>query len=57
LECAFLAPDIVQAILDGRQPSDLTWKKLTRHIPLNWVEQRQRLGFPPPPAALILSLE
>jgi DNA invertase Pin-like site-specific DNA recombinase len=47
LECAFLAPDIVGAILDGRQPSDLTWRRLTRHLPLNWVEQRKRLGFAP----------
>jgi len=37
LECAFLAPDIVDAILDGRQPGNLTWKKLTRHVPMNWV--------------------
>ncbi len=48
LECAFLAPDIVQAILDGRQPSDLTFEKLTRRLPLSWVEQRKYLGFPQP---------
>jgi site-specific DNA recombinase len=47
LECAFLAPDIVEAILDGRQPADLTWRKLTRNVPMNWVEQRNRLGFAP----------
>jgi len=47
LECAFLAPDIVVAILEGCQPPDLTFEKLTRHVPLNWIEQRQRLGFPP----------
>jgi len=46
LECAFLAPDIVEAILDGRQPPDLTFEKLTRHVPLSWVEQREQLGFP-----------
>lgn len=46
LECAFLAPDIVTAILDGRQSEDLTWKKLTRRVPMNWVEQRKLLGFP-----------
>lgn len=46
LECAFLAPDIVQAILDGRQPPDLTFAKLTRHVPLSWVDQREQLGFP-----------
>ncbi len=27
LECAFLAPDIVAAILDGRQPEGLIWKQ------------------------------
>ena len=47
LECAFLAPDIVDAILNGRQPEGLTWKKLTRHVPMNWAEQRMRFGFPP----------
>ena len=47
LECAFLAPDIVEAILNGRQPSDLTFGKLTRlRLPLSWVEQRKQLGFP-----------
>jgi site-specific DNA recombinase len=47
LECAFLAPDIVEAILGGHQPSDLSFEKLTRGLPLSWVEQRQQLGFPP----------
>jgi len=47
-ECAFLAPDIVEAILDGRQPTDLTFQKLTCKLPRSWVEQRQRLGFPQP---------
>jgi site-specific DNA recombinase len=46
LECGFLAPDIVEAILDGRQPSNLTWRKLTRRVPMNWGEQRKKLGFP-----------
>jgi len=49
LECAFLAPDIVEAILDGRQPTDLTFQKLTCKLPLSWVEQRQQLGFPQVP--------
>ena len=48
LECAFLAPDIVEAILEGRQPADLTWRKLTRRLPLSWVEQRKQFGFASP---------
>ena len=46
LECAFLAPDIMEAILDGRQPADLTFRKLTHGMPLSWIEQRRELGFP-----------
>lgn len=44
---AFLAPDIVSGIMDGKQPVTLTSRKLLRatHIPLNWVEQRRILGF------------
>jgi site-specific DNA recombinase len=44
--CAFLAPDIVESILEGRQPRDLTFKKLCAHIPLSWIEQRAQFGFP-----------
>jgi hypothetical protein len=43
--CAFLAPDIVEAILAGRQPRDLNFEKLFQGIPLSWVEQREQLGF------------
>jgi site-specific DNA recombinase len=46
LNCSFLAPDIVEAILDGRQPTDLTVQKLLRSLPLAWAEQRQRFAFP-----------
>ncbi len=46
LECAFLAPDIVQAILDGCQPTELTFAKLTRSLPLGWSAQRIQFGFP-----------
>jgi hypothetical protein len=47
LNCAFLAPDIVEAILNGTQPSDLTLEKLRQRLPANWAEQRRRLGFSP----------
>lgn len=45
--CAFLAPDIVESILQGRQPDDLTFDKLSRGIPICWAEQRRQFGFPP----------
>jgi site-specific DNA recombinase len=45
LNCAFLAPDIVEAILDGHQPADLTVQKLLHAFPLDWADQRKRLGF------------
>jgi hypothetical protein len=32
IRLAFLAPDIVESIVDGRQPSDLTAQTLTRRI-------------------------
>jgi DNA invertase Pin-like site-specific DNA recombinase len=46
LQCAFLAPDIVEAILAGRQPADFSMDKLRTGLPLSWAEQRQRFGFP-----------
>ena len=44
---SYLAPDITQAILDGRQPPDLTAEKLLEHsrLPLAWHDQRTLLGF------------
>jgi len=44
---SYLAPDITQAILDGRQPPDLTADKLLAHsrLPLAWHEQRTLLRF------------
>ena len=43
----FLAPDIVVAILNGRQPAALTATKLMAdtRLPLAWTEQRKALGF------------
>ena len=45
LRCAFLAPDIVDAIVEGRQPPDLTLHDLLSDLPSDWIEQRQRLSF------------
>jgi len=47
IRLSYLAPDIIEAILDGRQPHDLTADKLLAHsrLPLGWHEQRTVLGF------------
>jgi hypothetical protein len=46
--CAFLAPDLVKAILEGRQPPELTVEKLRLGAPLLWTEQRNSFGFRSP---------
>ncbi|MFY9991268.1 MAG: hypothetical protein WAL40_09545, partial [Rhodoplanes sp.] len=35
-----LAPDIVEAIVEGRQPRSLTVKRLLQGIPCAWADQR-----------------
>jgi site-specific DNA recombinase len=45
--CALLAPDIIESILEGRQPHDLNFEKLCQHVPQSWAEQREHFGFPP----------
>jgi site-specific DNA recombinase len=44
---SYLAPDITEAILDGRQPRDLNADKLLAHsrLPHGWHDQRTVLGF------------
>ena len=45
IDLAFLAPDIVRAILEGRQPTGLTSDWLLRHaLPSNWSWQREVLA-------------
>jgi hypothetical protein len=46
LRLTLLAPDIIMAILDGREPSGLSLGKLIKTWPSDWVEQRVVLGFP-----------
>ncbi len=48
LRISFLAPDIVEAILDGRQPVTLTARNVstkTHLLPRAWSLQRRHLGF------------
>lgn len=44
----FLAPDIIEAILDGREPDGLSMRILAKPISLDWREQREELGFANP---------
>ncbi|MBF0439246.1 MAG: hypothetical protein HQL93_09000 [Magnetococcales bacterium] len=44
-ELSLLAPDIVQAILDGTQPPGLSLREFAKGIPLAWEEQREKFGF------------
>ena len=45
LQLAFLAPDLVERILDGTQPVALTAERLKRvEVPLLWNDQRAMLG-------------
>lgn len=43
LRLTLLAPDMVQAIMDGRQPPDLTLPRLLEPWPVAWERQRGTL--------------
>jgi len=46
MRISFLAPDIVTAIMEGRQPVSLKRKTLmATPLSLDWSEQRRQLGF------------
>ncbi len=47
IRLAFLAPDIVKSIVEGRQPTSLTAEAVTQHIdiPLEWRSQETALNI------------
>ena len=48
LRLLWLAPDIITAIVNGRQPQQLSAKTLMRkasRLPADWAEQHTLLGF------------
>jgi len=47
LKLTSLAPDIVEAILKGKEPSGLSLTMLLKNLPEDWEEQRKVLGFTP----------
>ncbi len=46
MRLTLLAPDIVEAIVDGREPSGMSLERLVKGIPAVWGEQRERFVFP-----------
>ncbi len=47
INLAFLAPDIIKAIIEGRQPATVTADTIMDQFPLpiDWADQRKLLGF------------
>jgi site-specific DNA recombinase len=45
LRFAYLAPDIVEAIVQGHQPRSMTIKRLLQGVPCVWADQRAAFGF------------
>jgi len=43
LRLTLLAPDLVELILDGRQPSSLQFGQLRKSLPIVWDEQRRAI--------------
>ena len=41
-----LAPDIVEAIVNGAEPDGLSIAQIMKNIPEDWNEQRRLFGFP-----------
>jgi site-specific DNA recombinase len=49
IRLTYLAPDIIEAIFDGRHPVTLSARRLittTKDLPMDWAAQRRWLGFP-----------
>ena len=45
IDITLLAPDIADAILEGRQPLGFSMTSFRNAIPVLWEEQRQVFGF------------
>ena len=43
MRLALIAPDIVEAIVRGEEPSGLSLERLTKRLPLLWDIQRVQL--------------
>ena len=42
LRLTSLAPDIVQAIVEGNEPEGMSLERLRKEMPVRWDEQRRK---------------
>ena len=47
LQLAYLAPDIIQAVIEGTIPPECTMERLKSGVPMDWAARRRKLGFTP----------
>ncbi|MAS43017.1 MAG: hypothetical protein CML43_07685 [Rhodobacteraceae bacterium] len=52
MRLSHLSPDLVESILEGRQPRHLTLEVLRQPLPEDWSEQKRKLGEPATPQDL-----
>ena len=45
LRLTLLAPNIVEAVACGNEPSGLSLERLVKRMPVMWEEQRRAFGF------------
>nr|WP_246522812.1 hypothetical protein [Neoroseomonas eburnea] len=46
LRLTLLAPDLVEAILDGRQPQGMTLPRLVEDVAVEWRDHAERVDMP-----------
>jgi len=47
MRAAFLAPELVQAVLDAHQPTQLTLRPVMKPLSWDWSEQHRYFGLAP----------
>lgn len=52
MRLAQLAPELVESLLEGSQPRDLTLETLRKPLPFSWIDQKRVLGIESSPNEL-----
>ncbi|MEI7834468.1 MAG: hypothetical protein WCJ56_14870 [bacterium] len=53
IRLTLLAPNIIEAVMAGQCPANLTLERLSKGFPVIWEEQRHLFNMPPAPSASI----